>query len=378
MQTQEISHGTITDVGSLKHQISLLAGSTDIFEEGGCYINCYRIFYAIFNKIPNVKVLYNTDTDKAIKWIEDELGSEIFYKLQKELIGLYGLKKHAVQNVLFFFNNQLLVDIENSSNIYILYADEASDQALKIQTAFAKFKERKRRVASNEIKVITDGRFGLELSVLKNKKPKLDLLSHYNDDLSIKHQEILNSLNTNKTSGLYIFHGSPGTGKSTYIRYLISKLKKTVIFLPPKLAGNLDSPGLMKLMINYPDSILVIEDAEELIVSRDSSRNSSMSILLNITDGLLGESLSIKVICTFNTHIRNIDKALLRKGRLNTLYEFKELCIQKTERLIKSLGKEDFKISKAMTLAEIYNVDQTDYGNDVLKVNTLGFGGSKS
>lgn len=67
---------------------------------------------------------------------------------------------------------------------------------------------------------------------------------------------------------------------------------------------------------------IVIEDAEDLLVSRDTNHNSGISMLLNLTDGLLGQSLGIQVICTFNTHVSNIDRALLRKGRLIALYEF--------------------------------------------------------
>jgi hypothetical protein len=53
---------------------------------------------------------------------------------------------------------------------------------------------------------------------------------------------------------------------------------------------------------------------------------------------LLGESLGIQIIATFNTHISNIDKALLRKGRLIGLYEFKPLSMDKSKVLLEENG----------------------------------------
>ena len=87
---------------------------------------------------------------------------------------------------------------------------------------------------------------------------------------------------------------------------------------------------MIKTLVQMEDSILVVEDAEELISIRDGNRSSNISWLLNLTDGLLGEALKIKVICTFNTPLKNIDEALLRKGRLIARYEFKELNIEKS------------------------------------------------
>lgn len=78
-------------------------------------------------------------------------------------------------------------------------------------------------------------------------------------------------------------------------------------------------------------------------------------MLLNLTDGMLGDSLGIQVICTFNTNVKNIDKALLRKGRLITSYEFKELQANKSKILLKRLGVNNYIADNNMTLAEIYN-----------------------
>ncbi|HRF20451.1 MAG TPA: AAA family ATPase, partial [Chitinophagaceae bacterium] len=102
------------------------------------------------------------------------------------------------------------------------------------------------------------------------------------------------------------------------------------------------------------NSILVIEDAENIVVSRDKNSKSPVSALLNITDGLLSDCLNIQVICSFNTDISKIDGALLRKGRLIAKYEFRELSAAKANALSVKLGfNKEF--TQPASLADIYN-----------------------
>lgn len=119
-------------------------------------------------------------------------------------------------------------------------------------------------------------------------------------------------------------------------------------------------------------TVLVIEDAEELITSRQEVRNSNLSILLNLTDGLLGESLGIQIIATFNTDVKNIDKALLRKGRLSTIYEFKPLVIERTNTLLNKLGN-NIEVAHYLSITNIFNFDKDNHY--ILKLQkAIGFG----
>ena len=78
-----------------------------------------------------------------------------------------------------------------------------------------------------------------------------------------------------------------------------------------------------------------------------------------------------QIIATFNTDVKNIDKALLRKGRITTNYTFEKLSVEKSNKLLEKLGKE-FVTDSAMTLAEIYNLEQKD--NSEKKERRIGFG----
>jgi len=256
-----------------------------------------------------------------------------------------------------------LLNLE-AETVRVLHDDTQDEIASELIMTIKQFSIRERK--TQNISLIVNSRHGLTTSGLKIRKPILELFKNYNDDLLPLHKKMVTTLKQKDKSGLYLFHGIPGTGKSTYIRYLIRCINKKVIFMPPGLAGNLDTPDIISLLMNNSNTVFVIEDAEDLLLSREQSKNSSISMLLNLTDGLLGESLGIQIIATFKTHISNIDKALLRKGRLIAMYEFNALSAEKSMELLKELKAPLQLGNKPMTLAEIYNTNQkaVDYNNN--------------
>jgi ATP-dependent 26S proteasome regulatory subunit len=143
--------------------------------------------------------------------------------------------------------------------------------------------------------------------------------------------------------------------------------------MPSRLAASMDAPSMMSFLIDYRNSILIIEDAEELIRSREVSNDSGISCLLNLTDGVLGESLCIQVICTFNTKLKNIDSALLRKGRLIQAYEFGVLDVEKTKTLLVLLGENSDQAKQGMTLSDIYNIYESNQVSKKVNIHSIGF-----
>lgn len=80
--------------------------------------------------------------------------------------------------------------------------------------------------------------------------------------------------------------------------------------------------------------------------------------------------MSINIICTFNSGIKKIDDAILRKGRLLALYEFKELELSKAQGLAHKIGKVG-EIDHPMTVSDIYNLDEINFENIPQKI--IGF-----
>jgi ATP-dependent 26S proteasome regulatory subunit len=200
---------------------------------------------------------------------------------------------------------------------------------------------------------------GLDLQDFEIEIPEVDIQMNYGDEWASKHEDLLEILTFKKKKGISLLHGLPGTGKSMYIRYLISCLseRKTVIYLPNQLIPCITDPGFIPLMAEYSGSILVIEDADEAIRSRKTG-GATVDKLLNLADGILSDFLGMQIICTFNNDLSSIDEALLRKGRLILKHEFGKLEVEAAQKLSDKLGFKNV-IEDPMTLAEIYNQGDT-------------------
>jgi hypothetical protein len=189
----------------------------------------------------------------------------------------------------------------------------------------------------------------------------LNIKLNYGEAFEGHHKNIVERLTSNK-HGIFIFHGSPGTGKTTYIKHLAKLFggKRTFIFIPTTFIDSLVSPSLIPVLIDNKDSVLVLEDAEKAVVSRagQSGNESLVSSLLNIGDGILGSMLNLSLIVTFNTSKESVDAALMRKGRLQYEHKFDPLNISDAQKLLKSLNK-THTVDNPMTLAEIYNLEHS-------------------
>tara|TARA_R110002167_G_scaffold98020_8_gene258404 strand:+ start:21750 stop:22946 length:1197 start_codon:yes stop_codon:yes gene_type:complete len=165
--------------------------------------------------------------------------------------------------------------------------------------------------------------------------------------------DILRKFVTDETDNLMLLHGDPGTGKSNLIKHLITKSNKKVIYIPPSMLSVISSPGFITFMMDNKNSILLIEDAEEVL---SIQRNSATNNLLGLTDGFLKDALQLKVIATFNCKLDDIDPALKRKGRLYYEYKFDKLTVDEGRKLAKFMDL-DVEVNEPMTIAEIFNTD---------------------
>jgi hypothetical protein len=210
-----------------------------------------------------------------------------------------------------------------------------------------------------------DGDFYIKDFYIKKDYSIADGDLHYGEGFLKFHANLVNRFKQDP-KGLVLFHGTPGTGKTFYIRSLIKellKIGKYVIYIPPGMVESIVDPNMMTFLSNTvvekaeegKSCVLLLEDAEPLLASRKTeSRSGGITNLLNVTDGLLNDMLSMQVIATFNTDLSNIDEALLRPERLIARKEFKKLKREDAQKLATKLGLEKI-IEKDSTLAEIYS-----------------------
>ena len=327
-------------------------------------INENNLYLTRFGRIPNRFCLHDINCKKANEWFLQTYRDSITDCYYND----YGEKSKKFYKVYYFLFDDLLVYVEKWGKVTFLYRKTDITLINKIVNEIKKLKKRNHNPGGIELLVNNDG---LNTRWMEISRPKLSIEDNYNDDFLPVHQTILSRLRKKNDKGLVLLHGKPGTGKTSYIRYLISKTKKRVIFLPPNMAASITDPGLMNVLIENPNSVFVIEDAENIIIDRNRSGSSSVSALLNLADGLLSDCLNIQIICSFNTDLSRVDSALTRKGRLIAKYEFLELDTPKAQALSNKLGFSSV-IASPMTLATVYNQNETEFAATTLR-KTVGF-----
>ena len=176
----------------------------------------------------------------------------------------------------------------------------------------------------------------------------------------------MNKIIQSDKAGLIMFYGIPGTGKTSLVKSLINDNRDTnFIFVDTSVCESISDGLFLDFLQDNKNSVIVFEDCEKLLFSRDELVNESIGTILNLTDGIIAESMKIKFICTFNCDLDKVDKALMRKGRLSLGYEFKKLSLEKTRAIFPEATEE-------MTLAEAHN-HLEDNGYKEKKRTKIGF-----
>lgn len=200
--------------------------------------------------------------------------------------------------------------------------------------------------------------------------PKGEIEGNYNDDFYPINEKIQKLIHSDESS-IMILHGKPGTGKTSYIRDLIAMNSDVKFYwIDSSMFNYIDTSEFIEFIASCKNAVFVLEDSEALLTSREETRNPAMQSLLSISDGMLGDSLKLKFICTFNTDLQNIDTAIQRKGRMKVKYEFKDLSVDKVREIFKKTGVDE-SLAKAMPLCDVYNY-LDDNGNTETK-RKIGF-----
>jgi len=205
----------------------------------------------------------------------------------------------------------------------------------------------------NQFFTIQTSQYGFQLKASYVKDMDIDLKLNYGKKFIPVYDDMVEKLSKTK-HGLFLLHGSPGTGKTTILRKLISVLEnKTIIYVPTYMMSQIADPELITFISQFKDTILVLEDSENILANSIDNRSQAVSNILNMTDGLLNDSMEIQIIATFNTNKKMIDDALTRAGRLQVDYKFGKLSKENSQKLIENLEL-DKSVTKPMSLAEIY------------------------
>ena len=319
----------------------------------GTDIPAEQLYVVFFNKIPS-KFNNNLNYDPEIK-------NHLIEKGFKEISKINTSRRHDLNS------DSLLVNETLQQMVRIRGGNDKKNNLVQVDfiyniqfaefdfTEIQNFQRIKKKCSINLIKS--------EMGHLDTEEydlivPDMDLELNYGSEFIKVHDVIIDRLNKNNDKGIILLHGEPGTGKTSYIKYLTKLIKdKDILFIPPSMAEMLSEPSIIPFLMDQRNTVLIIEDAERVISDREGNGSpAGVSNILNLTDGILADCLNIQVIATFNMKRERIDQALLRKGRLIAEHKFEKLSTEDTNKLLKHLGKSQ-EVSESMSLADIYNID---------------------
>jgi len=146
--------------------------------------------------------------------------------------------------------------------------------------------------------------------------------------------------------------GPPGTGKTSLLRNVIYKRKLCVhVIYDEKL---MQQDEVFQEFLFGEGDIMVIEDADTILSSRERDGNKLMSRFLNISDGLTKLPSKKMVFSTNITDFGNIDSALVRPGRCFGIMHTRGLTFEEAIIAAEAAGLPVPTKRKDYTLAELF------------------------
>lgn len=304
------------------------------------------------------------DTDLALSEIKNYIDS-IANELNVQKINAFS---GSYKNIQFPYN----IYIGTDTAFYVSYGFHKGEAWFSMQISSTDYEKVKfvhnayqnkidRSESSPQIFAIVDSMRGPELmSIGKPSTPVIR--ENYSAKALELYDAAINNYKTDNPFGrLTILYGRPGTGKTYLLRGMMHDLggyNATFMMLSPDILQRYPASTLIKLFLQagpQNERVYVFcEDADSCMVTRNSDNASTISLLLNFADGIVGNLLNLRIIMTTNAEKIDIDNALLRPGRLNKCIEVGLLTADEANRSYAKLTGKNGTFLDQICLAEIY------------------------
>jgi hypothetical protein len=196
-----------------------------------------------------------------------------------------------------------------------------------------------------------------------------DVMGNYPASVAGRLSDFLAGGPENLIGHLGVLYGPPGTGKTTYLRAMAREWAENARFSyivdTDRLFGD---PGYLTQVILDEDDdygcnrsskwhVVICEDAEEFIASGAKAEvGQSLSRVLNLGDGMLGQGLKTLLLFTTNVAMDQLNPAVVRPGRCFLNLEIPSFGATEAAGWLTAhgLSGKDTAVSGTITLAELY------------------------
>jgi len=204
--------------------------------------------------------------------------------------------------------------------------------------------------SDNKLNTITLSQNGLEIEPINFHDIDMENIDNYYSSDTFKSTEKVIKKIKKKERGLTILYGDRGTGKTTIINYVATKLDRIVIFIPNNMIEHtINNPEFRKFLKRYDKPILVIDDCELILNEIYNKSNLTTTNLLQMVDGFLASTVDINVLLVFNTDDEDkIDHNLLECNNIIDVVEFTSLSVAEANDLSKLVGGKKYKTDARM------------------------------
>lgn len=183
-------------------------------------------------------------------------------------------------------------------------------------------------------------------------KPKTVLCPEFYPDMGDPHKFIQDYLKSD--ASVLLLAGEPGTGKTTLLRHMITENNLIAHVIYDEALMRKDSI-FQGFLFDKDSDMMVIEDADTILLPREDDGNKIMSRFLNVSDGLIKLPNKKLVFTTNISDFSKVDQALLRPGRCYGIVHTRPLNLSEAQAAARVADLPVPTERGEFTLAELFN-----------------------
>ena len=317
-------------------------------------LNDYLFAWEQFGERPSKIIFYEPIEFQAFQsFISNYTSTELCTLTEVFPIGDTGVKNKKMtfkldENVLLsytHFDSETEEDDDNNliTEITVFYCNKSKefvdDFILKFEYLLNSYEEYAEDAQGSNTFSLTLGASGLELNSVKFLEIDQENIDLYYNDKTFKQVNKLPKSLKKVKKGLSIIHGQRGTGKTSLVNYLSTKIEKSFIFVPCSLFETIVlSPEFKTFLNKNKDSVIILDDADIYFSELYSKSNIFTNNILQLVDGLDSDDYRVQIIAILNLkEVDQIDHILLECNNLIDVICVDSLESSKTKELCKHL-----------------------------------------